>query len=1134
MKIRSLLLFLIPLVRAASFSQSIPEPIFHSLEMDGMGVKSAIFQVWDSRGKLWAASDEGLLCYNGYQSKILKASSTDLHSPLSDKVRSIYEVQPDEFWLTYRDQKSISKFDPIKNTFKHFHTDTLNPNRIAEVDLAKIVFDTDSTRWLLTWGEGLCRLNIENEHAVFYKNDDQQILDGEPPANFVKDLIKINDDLYLCAFFLEHPNSKPYYFVPSTRKFSPFDFEPYLQKLDERMAQLIRTSLSIVNFIHIDYNQNIWFGTYVGLIYLDLQKKIIKRVSGDSNDLYLLNIENVRAYITDQQGRLWITTPNQGIMLVDPETQKVKYLRHNQSSFTGIADDRLSSINKDPFDNIWISTDAGTFSIYNPFVQHFQTHPWSEMKLDFSNRSVQQVPVNQMLVEANGNILISNKTGLVEYNWRLREVVRTYSRPVKTYQGGIKTQIGHFRKVGDDIYFVEESHVRHGDYVVRLNYKTEEIPKIPSTVLPHQLLFRHGGIDDPIVFYNYWKPNKISQYNPITNHIDSIYQFADKLELSDKFTLRLNSGKWMIPLSSGNFLLFDPKSKTDQIYDSKSATHYFPDSTINCAYKDQNGLVWIGTQTGIYLFDETKNSITKENKTLGLAEKEKVNAITQDLENIFWIALAKDLVRWDRANNSLFTYSKSHGLKVGNFLPSVAQKDSLGNIYIASYNGILIFNPMDLKIPNYPFEIYLENVFLHDSLINTESVLSGAKLFSNNENYLSFEFYSNQLFTLTPTRFSYKLTGRDTDWQDNGVSNRIRLADLSYGDYVLEIKATNTFGQESNILKIPISIDKPYFLKWWFILICIAFLAVTILILIRYREKALRKKSIELEQIVTDRTAEVVREKKEADKQRLEAEHQKEIVEEKQKEISDSINYAKRIQNAILPSQRYFQNHLPDSFILYLPKDIVAGDFYFMEDVGDTVILAVADCTGHGVPGAMVSVVCHNALTRSVKEFGLTEPQKILDKTRELVLETFEKSEDQVNDGMDIALCSINKKTNTLLFSGANNGLFLVRKGELLEFKADKQPIGKFIHAKPFTARTITIEKGDQFYLYSDGYADQFGGEAGKPGGKKFKYSRLKTLIQEISLKDSEAQRTILNETLTNWRGEIEQIDDVCIIGFRF
>jgi serine phosphatase RsbU (regulator of sigma subunit)/sugar lactone lactonase YvrE len=1134
MNVRLLLLLLGTLLYALAYTQSIPEPTFHSLEVDGMGVKSAYFQVWDSRGKLWAVSDKGLLCYNGYQSKIIASSSTDKNSPLSDNLRSIYEVQPDEFWLTYRDQKSISQFDPIKNTFKHFRTDTLNPNRIAEVDLAKIVFDTDSTRWLLTWGEGLFRLNIENEHAVFFKNDDEQISDGEPPVNFVKDMVKLEDDLYLCAFFLEKPYSKPYYFIPSTRKFLPFDFEPYLQKMDERMAYLIKVALSIVNFIHIDSNKNLWFGTYVGLVFLDLQNKIIKRVSGESNDLYRQNIENVRAFDTDQEGRLWITTPNQGIMLVDTETQKVKYLRHDQSSMTGIADDRLSSINTDPLGNIWISTDAGTFSIYNPFVQHFQTHPWSDMKLDFSNRSIQQVPVNQMVVLENGNILISNNNGIVEYNSQQRQVVKTYSHRIVTFKGEINTKIEHFRHVDGLIYFIKESNIKHSDYVVELDYGTSQLKTIPTDVLMHHLLFRHGRKDDPIVFYNHWSPVRMSQYNPSTQRIDSIYQFSSDLQLSDRFTLKLNSGKWMIPLSTGNFLLFDPVTKTEQIYDSKSSTHYFPDSTINCAYKDQTGLIWIGTQTGIYLFDETKNTITKENKTLGLSEKEKVNAITQDHENIFWIALAKDLVRWDRINNTSFTYNKSHGLKVGNFLPSVAQKDSLGNIYIASHNGVLIFNPDDLKIPNHTFEIYLENAFLHDDLIKTDDVLSGKRIFSNNENYLTFEFFTNQLFTLTPTQFYYKLAGRDSDWQDNGISNRIRLADLSYGDYILEIKATNTFGQESNILKIPITIDKPYFLKWWFILLCVVILVVIILILIRYREKALRKKSIELEQIVTERTADVVREKKEADKQRLEAEHQKEIVEEKQKEISDSINYAKRIQNAILPSQRYFQKHLAKSFILYLPKDIVAGDFYFMEDVEDTIILAVADCTGHGVPGAMVSVVCHNALSRSIKEFGLIEPQKILDKTRELVLETFEKSEDQVNDGMDIALCSINKKTNTLLFSGANNGLFLVRKGELQEFKSDKQPIGKYSYAKPFTCQSISIEKGDQFYLYSDGYADQFGGEAGKPGGKKFKYSRLKTLIQEIATKEVEEQHTILNETLSKWRGDIEQIDDVCIIGFRF
>lgn len=256
---------------------------------------------------------------------------------------------------------------------------------------------------------------------------------------------------------------------------------------------------------------------------------------------------------------------------------------------------------------------------------------------------------------------------------------------------------------------------------------------------------------------------------------------------------------------------------------------------------------------------------------------------------------------------------------------------------------------------------------------------------------------------------------------------------------------------------------------------------------------------------------------------------QKELVEEKNRDISDSINYAQRLQQAILPSEKTIKENLKDSFILYKPKAIVAGDFYWMERKGDLVFIAAGDCTGHGVPGAMISVICSNALNRTVKEFGLTEPGKILDKARELVIETFEKSESDVKDGMDISLCVINDRTNEIKWAGANNPLWYLKDNELKEIKPDKQPIGKHDLLKPFSTHDLLLNKGEMFYLFTDGYADQFGGEK----GKKFKYAKFKELLLSIRGENLTEQKEILDLTFKNWKGDLDQVDDVCIIGVR-
>jgi serine phosphatase RsbU (regulator of sigma subunit) len=263
--------------------------------------------------------------------------------------------------------------------------------------------------------------------------------------------------------------------------------------------------------------------------------------------------------------------------------------------------------------------------------------------------------------------------------------------------------------------------------------------------------------------------------------------------------------------------------------------------------------------------------------------------------------------------------------------------------------------------------------------------------------------------------------------------------------------------------------------------------------------------------------------------QKNEVLHQKKIVDENQKEIIDSITYAKRLQEAILPPEELVTKYTPQNFILYKPKAIVAGDFYWMEERSGTVFIAVADCTGHGVPGAMVSVVCSNALNRALKEFNLSYTGEILDKVADLVIETFAKSDKEVKDGMDISLLAINKTTKKVQWSGANNPLWYVQKNKLIEIKADKQPIGKSDNRVNFKTHEILYDEGTTFYLFTDGYADQFGGER----GKKFMYKQLQELLISGVDEPLKEQKERLNLKFEQWCGNLEQVDDVCIIGLR-
>ena len=278
----------------------------------------------------------------------------------------------------------------------------------------------------------------------------------------------------------------------------------------------------------------------------------------------------------------------------------------------------------------------------------------------------------------------------------------------------------------------------------------------------------------------------------------------------------------------------------------------------------------------------------------------------------------------------------------------------------------------------------------------------------------------------------------------------------------------------------------------------------------------------------------IVRDVTERKKVSLLLAEQKQIIEQKNKDILDSINYAKRIQEAIFPPEELVKELLPQSFVLFKPKDIISGDFYWVEKFNDKTFIAAADCTGHGVPGALMSIIGYNLLSKSINEHGYTKPDEILNELSNGINKTLRQNAENygVKDTMDIALCSINRLTNTLEYAGAYNSLYLIRNNKLIKIPADRFPIGVFLSGElqKFTNHEIALEKGDTIYLFSDGYADQFGG----PKGKKLKYKGFEEILLAMQHLPINEQKHLLDKTIEEWKWMSEdQTDDILIIGIR-
>ncbi len=417
------------------------------------------------------------------------------------------------------------------------------------------------------------------------------------------------------------------------------------------------------------------------------------------------------------------------------------------------------------------------------------------------------------------------------------------------------------------------------------------------------------------------------------------------------------------------------------------------------------------------------------------------------------------------------------------------------------------------------------NLYLMDSYHTLSNVYKGLGMYKeSNEVLWKYVDLKDSLFTSDMTN---QIAEMRTVYETQQIEDSLALSQQSEENAILEKNRAAAEKDKANADR------KAQF--WLFAAILIAVLLVVFFVI---RSSQQRKKANLVLQSKND----------EITQQNEEITFQKEIIEEKNKDILDSITYAKRLQEAILPPKKLVKENLNESFILFMPKDIVSGDFYWMQPTKDGVLYAVADCTGHGVPGAMVSMVGHNALNRAVKEFGKTKPSEILDTINDLVEETFSQSEEGVKDGMDIALCKFDPEKRELEFAGANNPLWIVSKRDtlsigaesiepnrqegdykLFEIKANKQPIGAYEDRVPFSNHKILLNEGDSVYTFSDGYADQFGGAK----GKKFKYSTLKILLLGMQDIPMEAQRQKMQEVMAEWKKDYEQIDDICFIGIQ-
>ncbi|RME19707.1 MAG: hypothetical protein D6799_00695, partial [Bacteroidetes bacterium] len=674
-------------------------------------------------------------------------------------------------------------------------------------------------------------------------------------------------------------------------------------------------------------------------------------------------------------------------------------------------------------------------------------------------------------------------------------------------------------------------------------------PLFKNTTITQTLPFR----DNELIVATYG--NGISLLNLEHNKLKPLIQNNDfiSLYMSDTDTLWAGSvmrGIWKINIKTGKYTFIKSfenqtinyiKKIKENIYLATSSGFYIiqPNGKIIIHLNEENkklsnnwvyhftedtNHIYIATDNGLTIYNKKDSSSKFFYDSDGLPSNT-ILSVYIDKNNNLWIQTMKGISKMilTRLNNPnlklLYNYSYLEGLVNYEFNQNAHALLKNNYLVYGGISGLDILNPLKIKQSFKPIPIYITSFKKSGKEYTTDTNIIFKRFFQLDwrQNNFQIEVTAINPLDADKTLYKYKLEGYDDEYSEPSNIRYISYTGLQGGTYKLNILATNQDGEwNTSPYYIYIKITPPFWKTTWFILSASVLVFGSIFGFNQYRTYQIKKRNKELEEKVEERTRELAN---------------------KNREILSSIEYAKRIQQAILPTQQYVQSVLPNAFILYMPKDIVSGDFYWVYELPSqdksekSVIVAAVDCTGHGVPGALMSMIGSNLLNQIVIEKNITSPEKILQEMNKGVQSALKQGQSDIktNDGMDASIVRL-FKNGTLQWAGAYRPIVIIKKdGTIIKTEGDKYPIGgvQMDADRNYTLHTFDLQKGDAVYIFSDGYADQFGGDK----GKKMMMKRFLQLLQEIHLKPIQEQKEILKTFFNQWKSHHEQVDDVLVIG---
>jgi ligand-binding sensor domain-containing protein len=1094
--VRRFLIFVLIIIHTSGYSLAAQGRVYGARQFtisDGLSSNSVLVALQDRNGFIWIGTDNGLNRYDGNKFDVFRNHHDDKTSISGNYIIALAEDQSGNIWVGTRG-RGISVYNRETGKFKRYVYQDNTTGSLPEDDVYGFYISQTGIVWVKTENY-LCRFDQNTEsfsshghysnlfkrtaslgYSVIPESDSTLLVGTKDGINRFSPARGVFERLFVNAADQEKWNGMVSHLVSIGHNQFMAATHNGLQLFDSRLnSQYIPARLSpgselAVNTVYADKAGNIWVGSKKGLELFNPQSMVHEVVDAKSVGKQSIVPHEVTSVIEDGSGILWVGTRFRGLFKV--VTTPPKFMSIGESDFDEwpLQSFNIQSVNCGSDGTIWAGTlTRGVYSI-NLRNKQIRNYP---VNLE-NHRNEDDAVLSIYRDEQEGVVWLGTNSGVYLLNptrGKMEEFNYGYDAKYATLLKNNQVLSITKDQTGAMWFGTQFGLYRYRDGRMIGFFKAEE-KNLPS--------------------------DEISSILPVGK---------------DKLWIGTGSGLCYFDLVSG---LFNPAMMIRNGYDLQF-------QVLSLAAESEQKL-WVGTRNGLFKLEMDSLKAFRVEPIDGL-RREMINGILIDEGHKVWVSSTKG-VSFLSPDGTVQDFDSQDGIPDQVFNPGSACQSPLGELFFGSVSGLCWLNPAEVVLNLHQPKIAITGISIcyrgncEDVFVES---LGDLHIKYRTGMMMDVQFAALEFSNPQENQYKVMLDGYDDTWRAETKNNSVTFSDLKPGQYTLKILASNsdlTWNEEP--LEFKFHINPPLWMTPYAYAFYLLLLVFSIQLVINYRIRHYRLANRSLTE-------------KALDKKRIEA--QREVLSRINQNLTDSITYATRIQAAMIPTEKRVKDLLPKSFVYFRPRDMVSGDFYYVFDNGSKIIMAVVDCTGHGVPGAFMSIIGMDLLKSIIEGNGEDNPARILEKMNKQLGETFafnenpfDEGESVLRDGMDIGICVIDPQNEVMEFAGAVNELYILRNNEILTYHGSRTPLGRYSEGSvpEYETIRIDIQKKDMVYMFTDGFADQFGG----PDLKKFKYRRFRHLLLNIHRLSPEDQKAIMHQKFEEWKGTQDQVDDISVLGF--